>query len=185
MATAQLIRAGHRRIAFIHLNSPSVFPGKTFEQARPSFHFSVADRLAGYCAAMKKARLSPQIAFNDRFVADEDVVAVCAQVLSGPDRPTAVIAYSEYEVAPVLFAATQLKLSIPNDLTVLGFAPADQRVAGILVPAIKVPTTEIGRRAVRMLLRKIESPNDLCDCEAIAYEPLSSDAIAPPRAMKQ
>jgi DNA-binding LacI/PurR family transcriptional regulator len=143
------------------------------------------DRLAGYSVAMNKAGLVPQITFNDRFVADEDLVSVCLSLLSGPHRPTAVIAYSEYEAASLLFAATQLKLSIPSQLMVLGFAPADQRIAGIEVPAIRVPTAEIGRRAVRMLLRKIESPNELCDCEAIAYEPLKSEMIAPPGAVME
>ena len=184
MATSQLVRRGHRRIALVHLNSPEVYPGKTFEEARPSFHYSVVDRFAGYSAAMKGAGLSTQICFDDRFVADEDVVRVCATLLTGPDRPTAIIAYSEYEAAPVLFAASKLGLSVPRDLTVLCFAPTDQRIAGILVPAIAVPTAEIGRRAVRMLLRKIDSPNDSCDREGVPYEALNADSIAAPAAMK-
>jgi DNA-binding LacI/PurR family transcriptional regulator len=171
MATAELIRQGHRRVALVHLNSPKIYPGKTFEEVRSSFHYSVVDRNAGYSSAMKKAGLSPRITFNDRFVADEELVSVCVSLLSGPDRPTAIIAYSEYEIMPLLLAATQLKLSIPTDLTVLGFTPTDQRIAGIHVPAIRIPTAEIGRRAVRMLLRKIESPNDPCGSEAITYEP--------------
>jgi DNA-binding LacI/PurR family transcriptional regulator len=183
-ATADLIRRGHRRIAFVHLNSPTVYSGKNFEQARPSFHFSVVDRLAGYSAAMKSAGLDPQICFNDRFVADEQVVRVSASLLTEPDRPTAIIAYSENEASPVLFAACKLGLAVPRDLTVLCFAPTDQRIAGILVPAIAVPTAELGRRAVRMLLRKIDSPNDPCECEAVPYEPLGAEAIAAPAATK-
>jgi DNA-binding LacI/PurR family transcriptional regulator len=100
--------------------------------------------------------------------------------LSGPDRPTAIIAYSENETPSILVAAGQLGLSVPKDLMVLQFAPVDSRIAGLPVPAIQIPTAEIGRRAVRMLLRKIESPNDLCDSEAVAYEPFKGDAIAPP-----
>jgi DNA-binding LacI/PurR family transcriptional regulator len=180
MATRMLIARGHRRIAIVHLVSPVQFAGLTFAQARPRLHYSVADRIEGYSRAMRAAGLEPRITYNDRFVSDEEVVKACMSLLGSPDRPTAVLAYSENETPSILIAAAHLRLSLPRELTVLQFAPADQWIAGMQLPAVPIPTEEMGRTAVRMLLRKIEAPNELCDSEAVAYSPLKNDAIAPP-----
>jgi LacI family transcriptional regulator len=179
-ATRKLIARDHRRIAFIHLIATGIFEGAEFDQIRPRLHYSAADRIGGYSRAMKEAGLQPQVVWNDRFTEERDSVMACTQILVERQPPTAVIAYSEFETPAILVAAAQLNLSIPRDLTVLQFAPDDQWIAGTLVPAIKVPTGEVGRRAVRMLLRKIELPNELCDSETVAYEQLEYEGIAPP-----
>lgn len=180
MATRALVARGHRRIAMVNLISPTRYAGRTFAEALPRMHYSVADRIEGYSRAMRDAGLKPLVAYGDRFVADPEVVKACISLLSPPDRPTAVLSYSENETPAILIAAAQLKLSIPRDLTVLQFAPGDQFIAGMHIPAAPIPTEEIGRTAVRVLLRKIESPNELCHSEAVAYAPLKDDAIAPP-----
>jgi DNA-binding LacI/PurR family transcriptional regulator len=178
-ATAALIAHGHRRIDLVHLIIADVHPGLAFEQLRSDAHYSINDRIEGYSSAMNAAGLSPCVRYDDRFVPPADTVKECVSALSAPHRPTAMIAYSENEVTPILFAATQLGLSIPGDLVLLQFSPIDQIIAGIRVPAIKIPTAEVGRRAVRMLLRKISTPDKLCEREAVAFEPLEDDAVAP------
>jgi LacI family transcriptional regulator len=179
MATRELVARGHRRIAMVHLVSPAIYAELTFAQAMPRLHYSVVDRIEGYSRVMREAGLQPRVAYHDRFVADSQVVQACTSILSGRDRPTAVLAYSANEVPAVLFAAAQLKLSVPGDLAVLQFSPGDQWMAGMHIPAIRIPTEQIGRQAVRMLLRKIASPNDLCESEAVPYQPMAGDAIAP------
>jgi LacI family transcriptional regulator len=178
-ATAALIARGHRRIGLVHLMLSDVRPGLTFEQLRPHAHYSLDDRIEGYSGAMNAAGLSPRVWYDNRLVLPADTLKECISALSGPDRPTAMIAYSENEVTPILFAATQLGLSIPGDLVVLQFSPIDQIIVGIRVPAIKIPTAEVGRRAVRMLLRKISAPDEMCEREAVAFESLADDAVVP------
>src|SRR3954469_6406342 len=63
-ATQHLLRLGHRRISLLHFISSGVFP-TSFEQARPRFHYSVADRADGYASVMRQAGLTPRIAHHD------------------------------------------------------------------------------------------------------------------------
>src|SRR4051812_13039083 len=74
-ATKRLIELGHRRIAFVHFVAPNVFP-EPFEHARPKFHYSVADREAGYVSALREAGLKPQFSCNDRYTHDEEQIDV-------------------------------------------------------------------------------------------------------------
>jgi DNA-binding LacI/PurR family transcriptional regulator len=179
-ATQELIARGHQRIALLHLIEPHVFGGLDFEQARPRFHYSVADRTEGYTRAMRGAGLTPHVAHNDRFVPTSEHVAACRTLLSGRDRPTAVLLYSENDLPALLCAASELRLSIPRDLSVLEFFPVEPSIAGMRVSVVPIPTGEMGRRAAAMLLRKIEEPSKACAAEAVPYRGITTDTIAPP-----
>jgi DNA-binding LacI/PurR family transcriptional regulator len=179
-ATARLISMGHRRIALLHLISPKVFGSYSFDQVRPRLHFSVGDRAEGYVRAMRAAGLPARVAHHDRFVPDEEQVDACRTLLSGPDRPTAVMLYSENDLSALLCAAAELRLSVPADLSVQVFYPVLPWVAGRQVSAVQIPTEEIGRRAVRMLLRKIELPDESCAPEAVPYTVDLGQTVAPP-----
>jgi len=179
-ATRELIALGHHRIAFVHLIEPGVFEGLPFEQARPRFHYSAGDRAEGYVRAMLAAGLSPRVAYHDRFVLEQESIQACRALLSGADRPTAVLSYSDRDVGPLLIAAAQLGLSVPRDLSVLMFFPFEAPMAGVRVSAAQVPTAEVGRRAVRMLLRKMESPDEPCAPVAVPYGPVTHASLAPP-----
>jgi LacI family transcriptional regulator len=178
--TKALIARGHRRIALVHLISPYLFPGLTIDDFRNRQHYSVGDRIAGYTAAMSDAGLSPRVAYMDRTVPDQDVVPSCVAVLSGPDRPTAVLLYSENEIAGMMLAAERLRISIPGDLKLLHFGPADLHVGGIHVPCVPVPTERVGRQAVRMLLKKIESPSEACPPAVVAYDQRRIEGVVAP-----
>ena len=157
-ATQQLLDIGHRRIALVHFISPGVFDG-TFDQAKPRFHFSVSDRAQGYASAMLDAGLSPRVTYHDRYVDEPDHLEACRTLLRGPDRPTAVLLYTDRDLSALMCAAAELGLSVPRDLSVMVFYPVEVWAGGKHVSVVQVPTTEIGRRAVAMLMRKIESPN--------------------------
>ncbi|MGB7159518.1 MAG: LacI family DNA-binding transcriptional regulator [Tepidisphaeraceae bacterium] len=179
-ATAELIELGHRRITLLHMISGNVFAGG-FEESRPLMHYSVADRADGYEKAMVDAGLSPRIAHQNRFIDGGEQVAACRALLSGPDRPTAVLVYSDLDVSLVMSVAAELGLSVPRDLSVLVFYPVSPWVAGKSVSAVRIPTAEMGRRAVRMLLKKIEAPNVSCAPERVPYEVVLGETVAPPR----
>jgi LacI family transcriptional regulator len=179
-ATKALIAQGHRRIALVHLIRPSLFPGLTIGDFRGRQHYSVGERIAGYSAAMGDAGLAPRVAYMDRTVPDQDMVPSCVALLSGPDRPSAVLLYSENEIVSVMLAAERLRISIPGDLKLLHFGPADLHIGGMHVPCVPVPTEQVGRQAVRMLLKKIESPLEACPPEVVAYDRLRIEGITAP-----
>ena len=101
-ATKHLIGLGHKRILlFVH------------QSVKP--HCSVEERQAGYRAAMAEAGLTPQECLR---VAEEDAVDI---LVRGHDRPTAVICYSNLEATLVVHAMWQFGVSIPRELSVIGF----------------------------------------------------------------
>jgi len=179
--TEDLIKRGHRRIALVHLVA-RLGSNQPFKELRPRMHYSVADRLAGYTEAMQGAGLQLRILSNERYIDFDEHMQVCDALLRGPDRPTAVLAYSENEVTPVMCAARIAGLSIPRDLSVVMFAPASAWVAGHEVSIAAVPTEEVGRRAVRMLLRRLESHQDgevSCPPDPVPYGLVPSQTIGP------
>jgi len=180
-ATTRLIELGHRRIALLHLISPRVYSG-SFEANRARMHYSVMDRADGYRAAMAAAGLASLVAHHDRFVDEDEQIPVCRALLSGVDRPTAVLVYSENDVSLLMAIAAELRLAVPRDLSVLMFSAAEQWFAGQLVSAVALPTAEIGRRAVRMLLRKAKSPEETWPPEPVPYEAVLRGSVAPPLA---
>jgi LacI family transcriptional regulator len=179
-ATAQLIGMGHRHIALLHLIAQQPWGSSiSFAQALRRFHYSVGDRAGGYVCAMRAAALSPLIVSHERFIPEADHPATCRALLSGPDRPTAVLVYSDRDLSLLMAAASELGLNIPRDLSVLVFYPTEPWMAGKYVSPVAIPTAEIGRRAVHMLLRKILLPDEPCPAEPVHYGALMRDTVAP------
>jgi LacI family transcriptional regulator len=167
-ATKRLIELGHRRIAFLHFIAPNVFP-EPFEQAKPKFHYSVADRESGYLSALREAGLKPQFLRNDRYTDDGEQIELCRSLLADENRPTAVLLYSERDLSALMCAAAELRLSVPRDLSVAVFTAGELFAGGKNISTMQVPTTEMGRRAVAMLMQKLDKPNERCVPQAVRY----------------
>lgn len=184
-ATQQLLGLGHRRVALVHFISPTVFD-MSFDDALPRFHYSVGDRAKGYASVMQEANLQPRIAYHDRFVRDDQQMDACRALLTGEDRPTAVLVYSERDLSSLLCAAAALKLSVPKDLSVMAFHPGDSYVGGQHVSVVQVPTYEMGQRVVAMLMRKLEDRDRPCAAQVVPYgdhvlNSAGEGTVAPPR----
>ena len=169
-ATQQLLNLGHRRITMLHFVSSSVF-ALPFAEARPRFHYSVADRAAGYASVMIEAGLAPRVTYHDRYVDDHEHMEACRALLRDMDRPTAVLIYTERDLSALMCAAAERGVSIPGDLSVMVFASGDIWAAGKHMSVVRVPIREVGRRAVRMLMEKLEDRDkpcardrSICDC---------------------
>ncbi len=84
--------------------------------------------------------------------------AAATALLDLPDPPTAIFAFNDNVAVGVMRAASARGLSIPDDLSVVGFD--DSELAGIVVPAltsVRQPLAEMGRMAVSLLLRLLEN----------------------------
>ncbi|MFF9808360.1 LacI family DNA-binding transcriptional regulator [Streptomyces coeruleorubidus] len=105
-ATRHLIELGHRRIAMI---------------SGPDHPFCLA-RMAGYTSALTEAGLpvDPDLVLKT-FLTREDGCTAARDLLSRPDRPTAVFTANDMQALGVYQAARELGLSIPEDLSVVGF----------------------------------------------------------------
>jgi LacI family transcriptional regulator len=88
----------------------------------------------------------------------ESGVAGAEYLLRQTPRPTAIFACNDEMAAGVYKAALRMGLSIPGDLSVVGYD--DSPLASQLWPAlttIHLPVRDLGREAVRLLLKKDEA----------------------------
>ncbi|MGW2618136.1 LacI family DNA-binding transcriptional regulator [Streptomyces sp. NPDC001500] len=105
-ATRHLVGLGHRRIAMI---------------SGPDHPFCLA-RMAGYTSALTEAGLpvDPGLVVKTLLTRD-DGCSAARELLSRPDRPTAVFTANDMQALGVYRAARELGLRIPEDLSVVGF----------------------------------------------------------------
>ncbi len=78
-------------------------------------------------------------------------------MLSLPEPPTAIFAYSDIQAIGVLEAARERGLTVPDDLAVIGFDDLD--IAQYLrLTTIRQPLVESGQVAVQLLLDRLRDP---------------------------
>lgn len=167
-ATSYLIGLGHRRIGFV--------------TGHPQLN-SARERLDGYRAALQHHR----IAYDSALVVEGDYMtrggyAGAQRLLSLPDRPTAIFAANDLSAFGVLDAIHEAGLSIPNDVSVIGFD--DIPLASLVYPkltTVRQPLVQIGRVAVRLLLEKLENPDKEARRITLATELVIRDSCAPPK----
>ncbi len=168
-ATLHLAKLGHRRIVFLQMQPVLGKTSETLQDRVRNGHYSIADRRDGYIHAMKEAGLKPRVVPNDSLVQYTEFAQVTDALMSGADAPTAVLCYQERETHPLVHSILQRGLKIPTDVSVAFFGADDQWTLGVLLSAVKLPVDEMGREAVRMVLRKLEAPDDECPPKALKY----------------
>lgn len=138
-----LMEIGHRRIGFVTWISPAV---------------SMEHRLLGYMQALRERGIEPR---------GEDVCYINGYptfdltpligYLSRPDRPSAIFAANDQIASAVYRAASQIGLSIPADLSVVGFDNLD--LSPHLDPpltTIAQPFTQIGHDTAELLIKRLQ-----------------------------
>jgi LacI family transcriptional regulator len=140
-ATSALLDAGHRRIGYLQSDAP--IP-------------AAEERLQGYRVALE----SRGVAFDPVLVVagiDEHPggFAAASELLGRPDRPSAIFAFNDRMAAGAAHAAHRLGLSVPRDLSLVGF-DNEVLVAPLVEPpltTVQLPHYEMGRWAVEHLLQ--------------------------------
>jgi LacI family transcriptional regulator len=141
-ATEYLIGIGHRRIGLI-TGSQRLYPGR--------------ERVAGYREAFAAHGLSPELGYvrADSFHSDF-CFSAAMDLLQGPRRATAIIAGGFGVLSHVLRAARQLRLAVPQDLSLV--SGADSELAQLSSPSITSITSDmssVGRNVAKLLLDRI------------------------------
>ncbi|WP_445503439.1 LacI family DNA-binding transcriptional regulator [Microvirga sp. G4-2] len=147
MAALQHLAAlGHRRIGFI---------------GGPEQSSAAQERLDGYRQAVQELSLDPDPAL----VCPGDYTLMSGfkaahHLLSIKKRPTAILAANDLMACAVLDVAVQMELTIPGDLSVIGFD--DIFVSSfpqIALSTIRQPASEIGNAIGRRLIERFDSGN--------------------------
>lgn len=139
-AAEHLVELGHTRVAVIDVSD--------------AYEYSRA-RLDGFRSVLAAAGLELDPVDHVHVGWERDAARIAAvSMLSRPGRPTAVFAITETLALGVYDAAAELKLSIPGDVSVVGFD--DLPEAGWASPpmtTVQQPIAEMAASALRMLLR--------------------------------
>lgn len=107
-ATRRLADLGHQRIVYVDHAGDSA-SGQTVSNPTAGEHHSVGERLTGYRQAMRELGLAPIEPHGDPL-----------RWLTAPQRPTAVLGYSDIETCQVAGACLSLGLRVPGDLSLMG-----------------------------------------------------------------
>jgi DNA-binding LacI/PurR family transcriptional regulator len=111
-AAAHVLDLGHRHVAVLTAG-PEVIDA-------PDDWFVVQERMRGWRDALDAAGVVPVVRYVEK-TAEERSIVVARELLAGPDRPTAVLCFSDVLAAEVVRAATEIGLRVPADLSVVGF----------------------------------------------------------------
>lgn len=141
-ATEHLLDLGHRRIAFLG-GRHDLDSGRRREE--------------GFRAAMKAAGIpiDEDLAVETSY--EPDLAAHAAEsMLSLPDRPTAIFAANDTTALAAMDVALDMGLSIPGDLSIVGFDDIPEAVAApVPLTTVRQPLQAMGAEAMSMLLTMV------------------------------
>jgi DNA-binding LacI/PurR family transcriptional regulator len=142
LGAEHLIELGHRRIGFIGDKSPD-----------PYRFASSSDRTRGYERALAHAGIELRPEYVCEGSQSHHVARSTAiDLLRLPQRPTGVFAASDQQALAVLEAARILGISVPDELSVVGFDDIDI-AAHVGLTTVRQPLFESGRRGAELLLQ--------------------------------
>lgn len=170
LAVRELLRHGHRAIAFITDNTPTP---------------AGEERLRGYRAALRAAGINPEPQWVTRTTANAvGGFHATINLLQLPPsmRPTAVICLNDIIAMGAYQAAAERDLQIPGDLSIIGF-DENELIATSLRPAlttIALPLKDMGAWAVEAVLTPA-APDRHCSlpCQLVRAESVSAPAARP------
>lgn len=148
---SHLVGLGHTRIAIIK---------------GAASNYDAAERLRGYRAALRQAGITadPSLSAEGGFT-EAGGYAAALELLKLMPRPTAIFAANDSMAMGALSALREAGVRVPEDIAVAGFD--DIPLARYMDPplsTVRVPTYELGARAVEMVLHGVRSKNDHTRC---------------------
>jgi LacI family transcriptional regulator len=120
---------------------------------------STAARIAGYRQALTDVGVSPTewMRIAERSHSRSAAQAAAAALLHARRRPTAIFAADSIRTAGALDAIQAADLSIPRDVSLIGFDDVDwMAMVGPPVTVVDQPVYELGKRAAQRLIARIE-----------------------------
>jgi LacI family transcriptional regulator len=142
-----LVGLGHRRLSII---------------TGPLNHYSSTEREQGFRAGLARANITlPRSHVVEGDYGFASGVAAAEQLLSLPQRPTAIFACNDIMAAGVLKVASERGIHVPSALSVVGFDDSD--IASMLSPAlttIRRPLSDMAHEATSRLMDMIDTGPD-------------------------
>lgn len=167
LAVECLVQHGHRKIAHF---------------AGPPAQKAAMERAAAFRAAMAEHGLP----VREEWVAPcgfdtARAYEVAKHILCPPDRPTAIFAAHDETAFGIIFAARDIGIRIPDELSVIGFD--DIREAALVNPpltTVRQPAREIGYSAANALVGMLDGTIDGPVTRHFAPTLIERSTVAPP-----
>ncbi|MGI6084425.1 MAG: LacI family DNA-binding transcriptional regulator [Acetivibrionales bacterium] len=143
-AVSHLISLGHNRIGIVGC-SPEYITGR--------------ERLEGYLKALKKHHITPSESLIVKSTVRniEQGYAAALQILDKEEKPTAIFGASYYTTLGILKALNQMNLTIPKDISVIGFDdPEWSECFNPPLTTVAQPAWNMGKIAANTLIDRIE-----------------------------
>ncbi|HEY2697847.1 MAG TPA: LacI family DNA-binding transcriptional regulator [Pseudonocardiaceae bacterium] len=138
-AVGHLAELGHRRVAHFAASRLTW----TFRQRAAAFDQAGAER------GLAVDRIRLQLTMEEGYLH-------AAEVLSGPNRPTAIVCDNDQLAVGVFWAARKVGLDVPGDVSVVGFDDAPVgRVMSPQLTSVRIPADELGAVAMSTLERQL------------------------------
>ncbi|MBT0994962.1 LacI family transcriptional regulator [Cellulomonas sp. DKR-3] len=155
-AAQHLLDLGHRRIAILttaHGQPRGVAP----DAATAGVGYVSRERVEGWMSVLGPAG-ADVVAVNLDDNLEEDALAAARTALTLPDRPTAVLCFSDLVAWAVVRVADELGLRVPGDLSVIGYD--DSPLARTVTPPLTTVRQDLdakGRAAAHAIERAIDA----------------------------
>ncbi|GJM37835.1 MAG: LacI family transcriptional regulator [Acidimicrobiales bacterium] len=169
MAVEHLLDLGHRRIGVLGGAPPTTTVSPVAQR-----------RERGWREALESAGIEPEPALcADGAFAVDGGAAAMAELLDLADPPTAVFCMSDRMALGALVTAAARGLTVPGDISLMGFDD-DDLAATFGLTTMRQPVTDIGARAARCLLDHVagDGPDGV---EVVPVELVVRSTTAPPR----
>jgi GntR family transcriptional regulator of arabinose operon len=186
-AVRHLLELGHREIAFL---------------SRPILFLStIAERLRGYQDAMQSAGVQPlepmlvghaieelgtRSMLRDSGAALEHDIDAIAEHLDSAERPSAIFAANDIMAIQAMKVARMLGLSVPTDLSIVGFDD-DVFLTSLLdvsLTTVAQDAQRMGQRASEMLVERIQGYDGATREERLPVQLKVRDSTASPATLK-
>jgi LacI family transcriptional regulator len=142
-----LVALGHRRIAHASATAKAGQWTRRPEQVRSD----------GYQQAMHRHGLDEAVAIAGTSYSEEGGYQAGRELLSRPDRPTAIFAGADFAALGVLRAASELGLRIPDDLSLAGYDNTTLAAsAPINLTSVDQAAHDLGATAARLLGERMD-----------------------------
>ncbi len=139
-----LVGLGHKKIGFI--------PGLT--------GYNTVARLEGYKAGLEKfsIRFDPSYIESGDYSLESGLHAA-KKLLSLSKKPTAIYAANDLMAMGAMQSIREAGLSVPSDISVFGFDDSDAaKLSQPPLSTVKQPFYNMGKRAVQLLIERVEKP---------------------------
>ena len=176
-AAQHLVDLGHTRIGILTLD-------KTFEvDGVPKPNTPARERMLGWTDVLDAAGIEPLVR-APRYRSWLSVEADARAMLDRPDRPTAILCFSDLIAVQTIQVAQSLGLRVPEDLSVVGFD--DSRRATESRPQLTTVHQEVaskGQEAVRALMAIMgDNPPPTAERILLPTSLVVRESTAPPAA---